>query len=321
MKNRALLIVNPNSGTRSKEHLPELLRSALAPKDFEVVCRVTTGPNQAPQMIREAIDEGITCVVVAGGDGTVNETARTLCDTQVPMAIIPCGSGNGLARSLGIPQDFRQAVDVIADGKIVDIDCGVANDRNFFCTFGMGFDAAVTEKFSHEKRRGRMSYVKSALLEFLKFSPKVYGISIEGKVITEKAMVVAVCNASQYGNNAYIAPYASLTDGLLDVTVIHDGSMLQQALAGFQLLSGQIDKNLLVDTFRVSRVDISRLDDDPAHIDGEVINPGKMVRLSCRPKCLRVVAGKDVDKPFKPVRDPLRSFMQDIGSDLRQVFR
>lgn len=317
---KSLLIINPNSGTRQKDSLPELLSEGLSARGIELEVAVTEKPGDAGSLATEAIGDGYSCIIVAGGDGTVNDVASAMCGTGVPMGILPCGSGNGLARSLAIPQDPRKAVDVITAGHTIDIDCGEANSRRFFCTFGMGFDAAVTEKFSQEKKRGKMSYVKSALIEFLNFTPNVYGISINGKIITERAMVVAVCNASQYGNNAYIAPSASLSDGMLDITVIHDGPLIQQALAGIQLMSGRIDKNILCNTFRADRLEISRLDDGPAHIDGELFNPGRLVSIGCRPKCLRVIASLDIEKPFRPISDPLRLFLQDLGSDIRQAF-
>lgn len=317
---KTLLIVNPNSGTRPKDVLPELLSSVL-PAGDELLLKATEAPGDAARMACDAVADGYERVIVAGGDGTVNDVASALCSSGVALGIIPCGSGNGLARSLGIPQDFRRAAEIIAGGRQIEIDCGNVNGRRFFCTFGMGFDAAVTEKFSREKRRGKMTYVKSALIEFLNFTPKVYAISIGGKILTERAMVVAVCNASQYGNNAYIAPEASLTDGMLDVTIIHDGPLVQQALAGIQLLSGHLDRNILVDMFRTDRLEISRLDESNGHIDGEIFNPGKVMQVECTPQCLRVYAGKDADREFKPISDPIRGFFQDIGYDIKQLFQ
>lgn len=318
-KRKILLIINPISGTRSKEKVPGMVSEAIGADDVELITRVTESADDALNCARQAVAEEYDTVIVAGGDGTINEVATTLLGSNVTMGIIPTGSGNGLARSLGISQDFKKACEILKKGQRVRIDCGLANERPFFCTFGMGFDAAVTEKFAQEKRRGRMSYIKSALLEFLQFQPNVYALSIDGKVITERALLVAVCNASQYGNNAYIAPKASLTDGLLDVTVIHDGPLMLQALAGIQLLSGHLDKNFLVDNFKISRADISRLDQGPAHIDGDLFYPGKVVSIGCKPSCLNVIAGPDIYKPFHPVATPLVSFFQDLGADIRSV--
>ena len=315
-KRKAILIVNPGSGTRPKDALPDLVASALG-DETDLLVEATRQPGDVARIVAEGLGRATDLFIVAGGDGTVNEAANAISGTPAAMAIIPCGSGNGLARSLGIPPDFREAAMVAARGRKLTIDRGEANGRPFYCTFGMGFDAAVGHKFAQEKRRGKMTYLKSAFLEFLNFSSNVYAISIDGNILTERAMVVAVANASQYGNNAYIAPGASMTDGMLDMTVIHDGNLFQQALAGVQLMSGHIDKNFLVDTFRISGARISRLDDGPAQVDGEIFHPGHVVDIKCRPAALNVIASPDADRTFIPIVTPFLSFLRDITTDIR----
>lgn len=315
---KALLIINPISGTRSKTGLEDYLRRRLAEKGLDLESRFTRGSGDAYSMAADAVKAGYVAVITAGGDGTVNEAASALCGSDTKLGIIPLGSGNGLARSLNIPQDVKYATDVICDGYFDSCDHGVVNGRNFFCTFGIGFDAAVSEKFAREKRRGRTSYLKNVFIEFLKYSPGNYTISIGDKVITEKALLVAVCNASQYGNNAYIAPHAKLTDGLLDVIVFHTGSPLAQMLAGVELLTGRLDRNTLVDTFRVPSVVISRKEDGPAHIDGDPVNLGKEMRIECSPGSLKIYVPKE-DVEFKPIITPLKSVISDIHYDLRAL--
>lgn len=316
MAQRVLLIINPKSGTRSKDAVAEELAKVLAVHGAYLEVAVTSAAGDAARFAAQAVADEYDKVIVAGGDGTVSEAATALCDTDVPLAIIPGGSGNGLARSLCIPSDFQKAVEVAVEGKEIVIDRGMVNDRPFFCTFGMGFDAAVSQKFAEEKRRGKMSYLKNAFQEFLSFSPDVYALSVDGKIITERAAVVAVCNASQYGNNAYIAPQASLSDGLLDITVIHDGPLVYQALAGIQLMSGRIDKNILVDTFQVKKAEIVRLNEGPAHLDGEPTMMGRHLHVHCEPAKLHVIASLDAEKPFRPFADPIKSFVQDITTDV-----
>ena len=317
MRKKLLLIINPRSGTRQRDALPEMVREMTERTGEELMIRSTTGPEDAHKFAREAVEEGISRVIVAGGDGTVNEVASALSFTSVTLGIIPCGSGNGLARSLGIPSDFKKAVEIIERDYQIIIDRGEVNGRPFFCAFGMGFDATVSQKFASEKRRGKMTYVKNALQEYLKYNSEVYALSVDGKIIAERAMLVAVCNASQYGNNAYIAPEASLSDGMLDITLIHDGSPLLQAIAGIQLMSGHLDKNLLVDTFRVSKAELSRLNEGPVHIDGEPLMMGKKFIVECRSNALRVIASSEIEKPFKPVATPFKLMIQDIGNDIR----
>lgn len=298
-----------------------MLTDAFGPERISLDVVATTAPGDARKYAAKAAEEGVELVVVAGGDGSVNEAANGVAFSETVLGVIPCGSGNGLARSLGLPQDFRKAVEMIAVGKELLIDRGEVNGLPFYVAFGMGFDAAVTKRYSGEKRRGRISYVKSAFQEFLNYQTSRYAIAVNDTVLTENAMVVAVCNAQQYGNNAYIAPGASLCDGLLDITVIHEGNLLEQALAGVQLLTGRLDKNHIVDTFRVPRAEISRLDAGPAHIDGELVEVGRQLEVVCRPAALKVLASSDYGRPFRPVISPLKSAIDDIQSDINALFQ
>lgn len=309
-----MLIVNPVSGTRDKSAIPEIVREILGDLPLEV--RFTASPDDASRFAGEAVREGFGTVVTAGGDGTVSDVASVLRGTSVSLSIIPCGSGNGLARALGIPPDFSAAAKLIKSGRIVACDNGLVNGYPFFCTCGVGFDAEVSRRFAAEKRRGRLSYIKNALLDYLRYSPQPYAISVGGRVITETAFLIAVCNASQYGNNAYIAPRASLTDGLLDVTVVHTGSLIHTALAGVELFTGHLDRNTLIDTFRVSAATISRLKDGAAHIDGEPVSLGRRLEIGIEAANLRVYVPSEVPE-FKPIISPLRSMAADIVSDLR----
>lgn len=314
------MLINPISGTRDKKGLCDFTASRLKSAGIDVEIAHTQHKGHGAELANRAAQDGIDIVVVAGGDGTVNEVASVLMHTDTALGIIPCGSGNGLARSLGIPMDFDGAVDVIARNRPYAIDCGMAEGLPFFCTFGVGFDAVVTEKFSSGKRRGKMQYVRSALLEYINFTPDNYALEIDGEIYTENAILIAVCNTSQYGNNAYIAPRASLSDGLLDVTVIRNGSILQQAIAGIGLLSGQIDRNRFVDTFKAKEVKIVRLKEGPAQIDGEPLNLGRKISIKCQPSCLRVLC--DGSEPeFQPIITPMQAFFNDMISDLRYLTR
>ena len=317
---KSLVIINPISGTRKKGGLEDITAEILTPAGYQLDFAYTEGPADASRMAAKAAASGYHSVITAGGDGTVNEAARALTGTRTALGIIPCGSGNGLARSLGIPSDFKVALKTIADGNIILADHGVVNSIPFFCTFGVGFDAAVSEKFANAKRRGKISYIQSVLREFLEYTPQSYGLSINGEVLTDKAFLIAVANAPQYGNNAYIAPKASITDGFLDITVIHSGSPLSTALMGVDLMTGYLDRNTLIDTFRVSEATIIRLDKGPAHVDGEPIELGKVLNVQCRPASLRLYA-PDADMRVKPIISPLKAFFSDLHYDLLDKLR
>ena len=256
----------------------------------------------------------------AGGDGNVTETATALCGSRTALGIIPAGSGNGLARHLGIPVDLGAALDIICSRNIVASDYGTVNDTPFFCTFGMGFDAAVSHRFARQSRRGLLSYVKSALSEYIQYRPQTYTLSANGKLLTEKAFLVAVCNASQWGNNAYIAPEASLTDGLLDITVVHSGSPIDAAVMGMDIFTGLINRNTMVHCFRAPAVVIYRSKEGEAHIDGEPMMLPDIIDIKCHRGALRIFTPESHDD-FKPLVTPLKGMLRDARISINHIFK
>lgn len=316
---RLLLIINPISGLGSKETFEPLVRKTLEPIGYEVKTVYTCARGDATRLARQAVKEGYYGVLAAGGDGTVNETARALCHTDTILGIIPCGSGNGLARHLGIPIDPASAVRIIAEGHVTESDFGAVNGRPFFCTFGVGFDAAVSSNFARQHRRGPLTYIRSTIAEYIKFHPQVYTVSANGHVLTEKAFLIAVCNASQYGNNAYIAPRATMTDGLLDITIIHAGNPLSTMLVGVDMLTGYTYRNALVDTIRVSSATIERKHPGPAHIDGEPVALGETLEVCCHPGQLWLYTNPD-ERPFRPIITPIASMIREARYSINRIF-
>ena len=316
---KARLVINPISGTRSKEGLDRYVAEQLSPLGWEIETAYTRGRGDATRLALEAAEMGYEAVIAAGGDGTVNETAAALCGTQTALAIVPCGSGNGLARHLGIPVDVREGVRTILNNKAHAIDYATVNGRKFFCTFGVGFDAAVSEAFARKKTRGKLTYIQSTFQTYAHYEPELYTIKAGGKTLTEKAFLVAVCNASQYGNNAYIAPSAVIDDGLLDVTIIHAGNPLSTALVGFDMLTGMIEKNVLIDTFRTPSLTISRQGGGPAHIDGEPLNMDSELDIVCHPSSLRVVSPPRTAE-IKPFITPATAMSSDFKLAVNKLF-
>ncbi len=316
---RVMLIINPISGTGSKKGVAEMVGNRMRHAGLEVDVRFTGGSGDATTLAREAAVSGYGGVLACGGDGTVNETARALCGTSTAMGILPAGSGNGLARHLGIPMDIPLALDIVEHGNIVASDYGTVNGLPFFCTFGMGFDAAVSHRFARQNRRGMLSYVKSALSEYVQFRPQVYTLSANGKILTEKAFLVAVCNASQWGNNAYIAPQASITDGLLDITIVHSGSPIDAAVMGMDIFTGFINKNTMVHCFRAPAAVIYRSAPGEAHIDGEPMMMDDILDIKCRHKALRLFTPREQDS-FKPIVTPIKEMLRDARLSLNHLF-
>ncbi len=316
---RLLLIINPISGVWDKQGLDSLVMQRMQAEGYEIDVKYTTRPGDATQLALVAVKEGYFGVIAAGGDGTVNETASALCGTDTTLGIIPIGSGNGLARHLGIPIDPELSLDVIAKRHIVDCDYGTVNGRPFFCTFGVGFDAAVSGTFAKQKRRGKLNYIKSAISEYVKYNPQVYTISANGKIITEQAIIIACCNASQYGNNAYIAPEASITDGLLDITIVHSGSLLDTAVLGVDLFSGYINHNTLIHSFRAPAAVIYRSSNGPIHLDGEPLEMEEIMDVKCHHRALKIFT-PTTKSQFRPIVTPINSFFQEVHITFSHLF-
>lgn len=324
---RLMAIINPISGTASKQDADRTIKRMGERYGYEVDIRFTTGPNDATRLAREAIELGYYGVIACGGDGTVNETASALCGSSVVLGIVPMGSGNGLARHLNVPINLRGAMRVIGENRVRNCDYATANDRPFFCTFGVGFDADVTEKFSHKPKRGLTRYLQATLDELIKYHSEDYVIMTDNQVLSEKAMLVACCNASQYGNNAYIAPRASIKDGLLDITVVHKGSPLKLAMAGFDILTGLVGKTTNATTFRAKEVTIVRRVAGPVHLDGEPAQMGERITVKCHHGKLLIFTTARKSKyrrwlsPHIPFLSPMVLAIQDLGYKILGLFR
>ncbi len=308
---KCLLIINPISGTASKRGVAAKCVRRLGKVDIDVEVLYTEAPGDAERFAAEAARKGYLGVIAAGGDGTVNEIAGALRGTATALGIIPLGSGNGLARHLGLTTDVGEAIDVIARCNILACDSCEVDGHNFFCTFGLGFDAAVSEKFSQSRHRGLVTYLRSALEEYLKFKPDEYEIEANGHTFRFKAFIVAACNASQYGNNVFIAPSASIRDGLMDITIIHAGTPLTQARAGVELVTGLIKNNMIIQTLKAREATIRRVAPGMAHVDGEPIRLGEEMKVTCHHGDLLIFTTGQ-KRPFRPLITPFRYLRREI---------
>ena len=219
-KKKIIFILNPISGTVSKAGIPGLIEERLDKEKFDCRIAETKYAGHATELAQQAARQGIDIVVAVGGDGTVNEVGRALVNTKTAMGILPCGSGNGLARHLNLPMNLKKCIDILNDCDIHTLDYGLINRHPFFCTCGMGFDAFISMKFAEAGKRGPITYMQKILEEGLSYQPETYEIEDEEGTRRYKAFLVSAANASQYGNNAYIAPQASMSDGLLDIIIM-----------------------------------------------------------------------------------------------------
>jgi YegS/Rv2252/BmrU family lipid kinase len=288
-RKRILAIINPVSGTSNKDKIPRLIDTVVDHDQNDVSIIATEYAGHAREIATDAVKDGFDVVVAIGGDGTVNEVGSSLCGTPTAMAIVPCGSGNGLARHLRISMNASRALQVLNNGVVGEFDFCTVNDKPFFCTCGMGFDAKVSDKFANEGTRGFITYIKTTLAEFIKYKPQRYIIDIDGERLEEKAFVIACCNAAQYGNNAYIAPRASLQDGLIDVTVMHPFNIVQSPLIGARLFLRQLGHDHHVSIYRGKHVVIERDHDDVMHIDGDPMMMPARLEIKNRQRGIRIL--------------------------------
>lgn len=282
-------IINPISGVGSKRKIPKMIEEICHKGNCSLTISFTQYAGHASVLTRQALNEGAEVILAVGGDGTVNEIARAMIHSQAVLGIIPKGSGNGLARELHIPMDAKRALDLIVKGHISTIDCCKANDRVFFCTCGVGFDAAVSQKFANEKKRGSLTYIKNTIEEYLSYKPEPYELLVDHQTIKEKAFLVACANASQYGNNAFIAPHANIQDGQMDLTILSPFTPLDIAPLAIQLFTKQIDRNSKIKTMKAREVTIIRQQPGVMHLDGEPVMAESRIDITVVPKALKVL--------------------------------
>ena len=319
-KKTLLAIINPISGTTKKEYVPELLDKLIDKDKFALTVRFTQYAGHATELTKEAIKNNFYGVMAIGGDGTINEVASALCGSNTALGIIPCGSGNGLARHLGVPINMEKAIQIINLDNVESLDYCTVNDHPFFCTCGVGFDAHVSEKFALSGKRGPLTYIQSTLVEYLKYRPQKYHIEIDDEVISEEAFLIACGNASQYGNNAFIAPKASMHDGLIDVTVIHPFTPLDTAIMSFLLFTRHLDQDINITTYRVPELVIRRSKPGVMHIDGDPIMMQANLHIKCHKGGIKMLLPitDTIEKSFlSSLEDYFWNFVNTVRDELK----
>lgn len=294
---KIVAIVNPISGTHDKKKIVHLLKSKLALHHFLLEVSYTKYQGHATELALDAVRDGADYVIAVGGDGTINEVARGLIDTSLALGIIPCGSGNGLARHMRIPLDINKAIELIKKEHVVAVDYGKINESPFFCTCGIGFDAFISLKFAQSKRRGIMTYLDRTLREYLTYKPATYIVKTEQGIHEQKAFLIACANASQYGNDAYIAPQASMTDGLLDVVILEPFTFIDVPILSYQLFNKQIDRNSHIKSFRCKELSIELSEPSVLHYDGDPMEVKDKIDIKLINKGLNIIAPSEVKLP------------------------
>jgi diacylglycerol kinase (ATP) len=290
-RQRAAIVINPISGRGRDEARVRVERAAALAAGYgmDVEILVTERAGHAWELTRVARDRGVVLVVAWGGDGTINEVGSALAFGDARLAIVPSGSGNGLARALGVPADPEVALRVAVEGQDRVIDAGELDDRLFFNVAGIGFDAQVAHRFAAAgRRRGPWRYVVSTAGELLAFAPSEYVIETDGAVRRTRPLLIALANGRQYGNGATIAPQAMLDDGNLDIVVVEHRSPWRLALEIRHLFTGQLARCAGVAMGTATAVTIRGTAPIAYHVDGEPFVGGETLVGRVRPGALTV---------------------------------
>lgn len=290
MKRKALFIINPVSGGKKKDNVPALIEKNLDKSIFDYNVVFSDSAGHAHTIAKEAIGS-FDLVVAVGGDGTMNEIASAIAGSDMVMGILPYGSGNGLSRFLDIPMDIEEAIKSLNAWHMEVIDAMKANDGWFFNMAGMGFDAHIAEVFSHDEKRGFITYIRSSFREISNYKPVTYNIIIDGKEYRREAFMLSFANSSQYGNNAHVSPGASVQDGLVDVCVIKAFPVWRLVEMGIRMLTKTAESSKYVEIIRGKKVIVNREKPGPLHLDGEPLIAGTAVEIIVVPSSLKILAG------------------------------
>lgn len=288
-KTKILFIINPISGGRKKNDIPDAIDKFLDKEKFSFGIKFTERGGHAAELAEQALQADTDIVVAAGGDGTINEVAGMAMKYNKPLGILPLGSGNGLARFLEIPITLPKAISVLNKLQIKNIDSGHLCGKAFFNLAGMGFDAHVSAIFSRDKSRGLFGYIRLGLAEVLSYKPQQYFLEIDGKHYKRKAYAISIANSSQYGNNVIVAPLASITDGFLDVCIIKDFSLFKLPMLVYVMLKGTAKESKLIEIIKGKKIKITREKDAAVHVDGEPLQMSAEIEAGVVALSLKVI--------------------------------
>ncbi|MFC2102004.1 diacylglycerol/lipid kinase family protein [Bacteroidota bacterium] len=286
---KILFIVNPVSGSGRQKRIEALIGKYLDKSSYQPTVVFTEAKGHAFDLAMEAVKERVAVVAAVGGDGTVNEVAKGLVGSGVALAIIPTGSGNGLARHLKLPMNVKRAIGIINRGKRQKIDTASMNGSFFVNVAGVGFDAFVARKFEQSEKRGFFSYFSISTSAYNAYKPKKYIITIDGEVYKRRALMVSFANSSQFGNNTTVAPKATLDDGLIDVCIMRKLPFWKITLLSPLVFTGQFDKTPYLEIIQGKEVVVKRKKGKYVHLDGDPGKEDKTFTIKVHPLSLQVI--------------------------------
>lgn len=287
------VVINPISGRHGRrlgeaDRRRRFVEHEITAGGHVADVRLTTGTGQARALAAACVADGCTIVIAMGGDGTVNEVAQALVGTDVPLAIVPCGSGDGLALGLGVPTNWRDALRVAMTGTHSRMDVGYANDRLFLNLAGIGFDAAVAQHFARRGTRGPIGYVRSTLRLVWTYRASHYVVQCGDERREGRMFLLGIANAAVYGNGAVLSRDADVRDGLLDVVVVQAGSALSQVWRARRLFWRHRAPAHGVERLRAQTITVTG-DHIVCHLDGDTFDTSGTVTFRVAPLALGVV--------------------------------
>lgn len=288
-RKKVLVVVNPISGGYAKEKMLADLSKGLSRNKFNLEIHRSQSPEHADTLCRNAVEDTFDMVVAVGGDGTISRAASFLIGSDTALGIIPAGSGNGYARSLGIPMRTSRAIEVINRTKVSRVDTGILNGRTFVNVAGLGFDAHVSDCFQHAGRRGFLTYSQIVMREWKTYRSSTYRIAINQNIYEEDAFLLSICLGNQYGNQAFIAPLADLRDGLFHTTLIRKANAVNIPTLLWRLFNKGIRESKNVKVFRSPALHIQRAEPGVIHLDGDPYSEGMELEIGIRPLSLQVI--------------------------------
>ena len=286
---KLFFIVNKYSGSGFNAEMEKVVASTCLANGAEHRLVYTEGPAHATALATEAIASGFREVIAVGGDGTVNEVAQALVNSSTPMGIIPKGSGNGLARHLGIPMPFEDSLKTLFASEVFLMDTFKMNGKLSVNVSGVGFDGYIADLFALSKKRGFQAYTKLVLNKFMHFPEFPAIIDTGEQQLKRRVFVIAVANSSQYGNNARVAPTASVCDQLLNISVLKKFPPYRLDFI-YSFFCGSIDQSAYCETLHVRNISIRLPEAVAYHIDGEPAGKADHFTIEIMPASLRILA-------------------------------
>jgi diacylglycerol kinase (ATP) len=297
MERKIIYLINPISGTSKKEKILKLVEKETSLQNIPYKVYETNKEGDYELLKDTIIKEHYTDVVMLGGDGTVNQVTGNLRDTGVRFGILPVGSGNGLARAAHIPTKLKSALALIFSGSATYVDAFTVNGAYSCMLSGVGFDAQVAHDFAQKTTRGLFTYTQQSIIQFFKANPYQFEVVLENFSFFTDAYFISIANSNQFGNNATIAPQASLSDGLLDIVIVQKMNKAKLPFALLRQMRGNNKLQKLVEDmsnknvlyFQTPSLTIRNPKLAPLHIDGEPKNAVETLEIKIQPEAFLLI--------------------------------